>query len=81
MLTTFRNIHIDTAIVARTTGEPFSVAGADATRVATGIHLRDITVAVSAAPALAAGSGHYVDLTTSNGVVNGETFNPPVSAP
>lgn len=81
MFTPFSNINIDTATVARTTGEPFSVLGADATRVVTGIHLSNITVTMSAAPALSARSGHYRDLTTSNVVVNGAPFNPPASAP
>jgi polygalacturonase len=79
--TTFNNINIDTATVARTTGEPFSIAGADVTRVATGIHLSHIKVTASAGPALSAGSGHYSGLTASNVVVNGAPFNPPASAP
>jgi polygalacturonase len=79
--TTFDNLNIDTATVNRTTSQPFFIAGSDATEVATGIHLSNITVSASASPALAAGSGHYQDLTTSNVVVNGTPFNPPTSAP
>jgi polygalacturonase len=78
---TFNNINVDTATVTRTTNQPFFIAGSDATKVATGIHLSNITVGASATPALAAGSGHYQDLTTSNVVVNGTPFNPPSSAP
>jgi len=78
---TFSNINIDTATVARTTSQPFLVAGADATAIATGIHLSNITVTASASPALSTGSGHYSGLTASNVVVNGTPLNPPASAP
>jgi polygalacturonase len=79
--TSFSNINIDTATVARTTGSPFLVAGSDATKVATGIHLSNITVAASASPALATGSGHYADLTATNVIVNGAAFTAPATAP
>jgi polygalacturonase len=79
--TSFSNINIDTATVARTTGSPFLVAGSDATKVATGIHLSNITVAASAPPALATGSGHYAALTATNVMVNGAAFNPATTAP
>jgi polygalacturonase len=78
---TFSNINIDTATVVSTTSQPFLIAGADATAVATGIHLSNITVSASAAPALSTGSGHYTNLTTSNVMVNGAPFNPPSTAP
>ncbi len=78
---TFNNINVDTATVARTTNQPFFIAGSDATKPATGIHLSNINVTASAAPALAAGSGHYQNLTTANVVVNGTQFTPPSSAP
>jgi hypothetical protein len=79
--TLFKNIDVDTATVSRTTSHPFFIDGADKTKVAAGIHLNSITVAASTAPALAPGSGHYQDLTTSNVLVNGSAFNPPTSAP
>ncbi len=78
--TSFNDISVDTATVNRTTSQPFLIDGADATKVATGIHLSNITVTASAAPALAPGSGHYQDLTTSSVVVNGAPFNPPTAA-
>ena len=78
---TFSNINIDTATVARTSSSAFLVAGADATALATGISLSNITVTQSATPVLSSGSGHYTGLTVSNVTVNGATFNPPSSAP
>ncbi len=78
--TSFNDISVDMATVNRTTSQPFLIDGSDATKVATGIHLSNITVMASAAPALAPGSGHYQDLTTSNVVVNGVPFNPPTAA-
>ncbi|MDP9035375.1 MAG: glycoside hydrolase family 28 protein [Myxococcota bacterium] len=77
----FDNVNIDTATVDRTSAQPFFIAGSDATKVATGIHLSNITVKASASPALGAGSGHYQNLTATNVVVNGISFNPPSSAP
>jgi polygalacturonase len=79
--TAFDNINIDTATVQKTTAQPFFIAGSDAFKLATGIHLSNVTVGASASPALASGSGHYEDLTTSNVVVNGKAFAPPASAP
>lgn len=79
--TTVSNINVDGATVAKTNNQPFFIAGSDATKVATGIHLSNITVTASATPALASGSGHYSGLTTTNDVVNGAAFNPPSSAP
>jgi hypothetical protein len=79
--TLFKNIDVDTATVSRTTSHPFFIDGADKTKVAVGIHLSNVTVAASTAPALAPGSGHYQDFTTSNVLVNGSAFNPPTSAP
>jgi polygalacturonase len=81
MFSNFSNINIDTATVAKTTSQPFLVAGADATKLATGINLSNITVTASVAPALSTGSGHYTGLTATNVVVNGAAFNPPASAP
>jgi polygalacturonase len=78
---TFSNINIDTATVARTSSSAFLVAGADATALATGISLANITVTQSATPVLSSGSGHYSGLTVSNVLVNGAAFNPPSSAP
>ena len=78
---TFSNINIDTATVTRTTSSAFLVAGADATALATGINLSNITVTQSATPVLSSASGHYTGLTVSNVVVNGAAFNPPSSAP
>ena len=78
---TFSNINIDTATVARTSSSAFLVAGADATALATGINLSNITVTQSATPVLSSGSGHYSGLTVSNVLVNGAAFNPPSSAP
>ncbi len=78
---TFSNINIDTATVARTSSSAFLVAGADATALATGINLANITVTQSATPVLSSGSGHYTGLTVSNVMVNGTAFNPPSSAP
>ncbi len=78
---TFSNINIDTATVARTSSSAFLVAGADATALATGISLSNITVTQSATPVLSSGSGHYTGLTVSNVTVNGAAFNPPSSAP
>ncbi|MDP9033481.1 MAG: glycoside hydrolase family 28 protein [Myxococcota bacterium] len=77
----FDNINIDMATVARTSQQPFFIAGSDASKPANGIHLSNITVNASAAPALAAGSGHYQNLTTTNVTVNGSPFSPPASAP
>jgi polygalacturonase len=79
--TTMNNINVDSATVGKTTTQPFYIAGADATVPATGIHFSNVTVTASATPALAAGSGHYSDLTTSNVVVNGAPFKPASSAP
>ena len=78
---TFSNINVDTATVTRTSGSAFLVAGADATALATGINLSNITVTQSATPVLSSGSGHYSGLTVSNVMVNGAAFNPPASAP
>ena len=78
---TFSNINIDTATVTRTTSSAFLVAGADATALATGINLSNITVTQSATPVLSSASGHYTGLTVSNVMVNGAAFNPPSSAP
>jgi hypothetical protein len=57
------------------------VAGADATALATGINLSNITVTTSATPVLSSASGHYTGLTVSNVMVNGAAFSPPSSAP
>ena len=78
---TFSNINVDTATVTRTTSSAFLVAGADATALATGINLSNITVTTSATPVLSSASGHYTGLTVSNVMVNGAAFSPPSSAP
>jgi hypothetical protein len=41
----------------------------------------NITVTASVSPALAAGSGHYADLSATNVVVNAAPFDPPQAAP
>jgi len=79
--TSFSNINVDGVTVSQSMLSPFFIAGPDATKLATGIHFSNVTVAASPAPALATGSGHYADLTTTNVVVNGAPFNPPSTAP
>ncbi|MGA2449050.1 MAG: glycosyl hydrolase family 28 protein [Polyangiaceae bacterium] len=79
--TSFNNINVDGATVAKTTLSPFLVAGSDATQIATEIHLSNVTVTTAPTPALDTGSDHYSALTTTNVVVDGVAFNPPGSAP
>jgi polygalacturonase len=75
------NINLDGVTVASSTSSPFFIDGADTTKPAAGIHFNNVTIASSPSPALATGSGHYTNLTTTGVVVNGAPFNPPASAP
>ncbi len=80
MFTDVSNINLDTITVAKSTAAAFSVAGADATKPAVGIHFANVTV-TSAPSGLAGGSGHYTGLTATGCTVNGAPFNPPASMP
>ena len=80
MFTDVSNINLDTITVAKSTAAAFSIAGADATKPAVGIHFTNVTV-TSAPSALAGGSGHYMGLTATGCTVNGAAFNPPSSMP
>ena len=75
------NINVDGVTVASSNNSPFFVDGADTTKPATGIHFSNVTITSSASPALATGSDHYADLTTTGVVVSGAAFNPPAAAP
>ena len=78
--TTFDNVNVDTATVNSATSEGYRITGADATKLATNIHISNVTIKQAGA-ALRSGAAHYSGLTTSNDTVSGTAFNPPASAP